>query len=63
MHKRKWHPASKFPTPGVKLLVKNPDGEHEAIRPNYAASYQADPDFRSLTDNSKLKKVSEWSIL
>jgi len=62
MNKRKWHPASTFPTPLIKLLVRTVDGEYVAIRPNYATSYSSDPDYRSL-DNKPIKGVIEWAIL
>ncbi len=61
---RLWHPNKprSFPTPGVRLLVKLRDGSiTEAIRPNYVASYNDDPDFRDL-NNNPIKGVIEWSI-
>ena len=61
---RLWHPVRKFPTPRVRLLVKLRNGETvEAIRPNYAQSYQADPDFRDPRTNKPINEVIEWSIL
>lgn len=60
---RKWHSATTFPTPGIKLLVKTKDGnEIPAIRNHYAKSYSHDPDYRDL-NNNKLNEVTQWSIL
>jgi hypothetical protein len=63
VNKRVWFPVSKFPTPGIPLLVKTSNGEYESIRPNYSQSYTSDPDFRHLKTNVYIKGVIEWSIL
>lgn len=64
MDSRLWHPITKFPVPGIKLLVKTTTGKtFEAIRPTYAQSYGDDPDFRLLSNNKPIKEVSTWSIL
>lgn len=60
---RIWFPVSKFPTPGVHLLVRLADGSTcEAVRPSYVASYKSDPNYQDLNGN-QLVGVIEWSIL
>jgi len=64
MKPRLFHPASKFPTPNIKLLVRTADGStHEVTRPNYAQSFKVDPNYRRLSDNAHITEVTEWSIL
>lgn len=62
MNTRIWHPTSKFPIPGVLLLVRTNTGQElEAIRPRYATSYKDDLDFRD-NNNNPIKEVIQWSI-
>lgn len=64
MIKRHWHPASKFPTPGIKLLVETRQGTQiKAIRPHYVKSYNADPEFKTLDTNQPISEVKQWAIL
>jgi hypothetical protein len=65
MHERLWHPPRKFPVPEVKLLVRlTDDTEVEAVRPNYALSYQADPKFYNTQTLQyiPIKEVKEWTL-